>query len=142
MKGKTMKVTGKADISAPELAQGHFNRGEHLFVAIEPGRYQTISCGLPNGRHVTFAFVPGSSEGTEMECVDIHATVGKHFSSDHTVGKEMWTHHLVGFSADGGDAFDTRRLNHARRTSLATLLLSLHHYQNDSDRRAENPWKK
>lgn len=103
---------------------GHFNRCEHLFVELTPGEYQTISVKLPNGKHVTFGFVPGRSP-EDFECVDIHSTVGRHWKDRSTVGEDHYEQKLIGFAKEG-DTFDTREL--ARKTGLATLLLGTRHH--------------
>ena len=72
-----MKFIKTEIVGEPKLAAGHFNRCEHTFLECEAGQYQTISVKLPNQKVVAFAFIPG--DGDEMECVDIHATVGKAF---------------------------------------------------------------
>jgi len=107
---------------------GHFNRCEHLFVELSPGEYQTISVKLPNGKHVTFAFVPGRTPD-DFECVDIHSTVGRHWKDTTTVGENHYEQQLVGFAKEG-NTFDTRKL--PRKTALATLLLGSRHYAGDT----------
>ncbi len=105
---------------------GEFNNCEHLFLQIEPGKCQTISCRLPNGKFVTFAFVKGPDGSEEMECVDIHTTSGQHWKDNETLGKNHYQQHLVGFSK-GRDTFDTRKIK--EKTSLATLLLNSDYYK-------------
>jgi hypothetical protein len=119
-----MKIVRQEHIEKADIRAGQFNNCEHLFIELAPGQCQTVSCHLPNGKHVTFAFVPGT--GNEFECVDIHSTVGKHWIDNLTFGLHHYQQHLVGFSRQG-DTFDTRRIK--RPTSLATLLLSSHHHQ-------------
>lgn len=119
-----MKVVGQHHVEQADLNAGHFNRCEHLFLELAPGQYQTISVRLPNGKHVTFAFVPGSTPD-DFECVDIHATVGTHWKDKSTVGEDHYEQKLVGF-AKGVDTFDTRKLK--TRTGLATLLLGAQHH--------------
>ncbi len=119
-----LKVTAQYKVEAPDANAGHFNRCEHLFVELTPGEYQTISVRLPNGKHVTFGFVPGRTPD-DFECVDIHSTVGKHWTDSATVGKDHYEQKLIGFAKEG-DTFDTRKLD--RKTGLATLLLGAHHH--------------
>lgn len=119
-----MRVLAQHKVHQPDVNAGHFNRCEHLFVELAPGEYQTVSVRLPNGKHVTFAFVPGSSPD-DFECVDIHSTVGKHWKDSTTVGEDHYEQKLVGFAKDG-DTFDTRKL--PRKTGLATLLLGAQHH--------------
>ena len=125
---KILKHEPKSDKTLTgKVADGYFNGGEHLFVSIEPEAYQTISCRLPNGRYVTFAFVPGKRGTDEIGCVDIHTTVGKPFlrerpADDYDVA---YPQQLVGFRR-GPDTFDTRELPHV--TTLTTLLLGDQHY--------------
>lgn len=119
-----MKVIKQQHIENPDINRGYFNRCEHLFVELTPGKYQTISIRLPNGKHVTFGFVPGTTP-EDFECVDIHSTVGAHWKDASTVGEDHYEQKLVGF-AKGGNTFDTRKL--ARQTSLATLLLGKRHH--------------
>lgn len=111
-------------IGQPDLHAGHFNRCEHTFLQCEPGRWQTLSVALPNGKVVTFSFVPGN--GNEMECVDIHATVGKPFKYQPANAEVHYVQHAIGFSGNG-DTFDTRQIK--RPTSLITLLLAHHHHE-------------
>lgn len=120
-----MKILRQEMIHEADIRAGEFNNCEHLFIQVEPGQCQTVSCRLPNGKHVTFAFVPGT--GAEFECVDIHSTVGRHWVDSFTLGLHHYQQHLIGFSKPG-DTFDTRKIK--RPTSLATLLLSSkHHHQ-------------
>lgn len=119
-----MKVLRHEHVEKADLQAGQFNNCEHLFIELAPGQCQTVSCQLPNGKHVTFGFVPG--EGNEFECVDLHATVGRHWTDDTTFGRHHYQQHLIGF-AKQGDTFDTRKGK--KPTSLATLLLSSKHYQ-------------
>ena len=58
--------------------------------------------------------------------MDIHATVGCHWTDEHTVGQDHWQQHLVGFSK-GGNTFDTRKIK--QMTSLVTLLLHKNYYK-------------
>lgn len=102
----------------------HFNGGEHLFVDIAAGTHQTISCLLPNGKFVTFAFVPG--DGNEIECVDIHSTVGQPYKYKPTDDDTHYTQHAIGFSRNG-DTFDTRKAG--KPTGLITLLLNSSHHK-------------
>lgn len=123
-----MKVNPQIEIVAPDLhphSKGNFNAGEHLRVEIEPGKHQTISCKLPNGKFVTFAFCPANSP-TEMECVDIHTTVAMPFPGAKP-DELKFPQHLLGFSYHQPDTFDTRKAD--RPTTLATLLLHTRHYQ-------------
>lgn len=121
---RLMRVIRQEHIKKADIRIGQFNNCEHLFIELSSGQCQTISCKLPNGRHVTFAFVP--STGDEFECVDIHATVGKHWIDSFTLGEHHYQQHLVGFRK-GGNTFDTRKLTHT--TSLATLLLNSTYHQ-------------
>lgn len=109
-----------------DLALGEFNNCEHLFVQLEPGEMTTISCRLPNGKFVTFCFMP--TKGEEFECVDIHSTVGKRFQYKPTDAKidVHYQQHAIGFSRRG-DTFDTREV--PRPTGLITLLLNKTHHQ-------------
>lgn len=120
-----MKIRAHTTISGKDskLENGHFNGGEHLFIDIDGMTNQTISCILPNGKFVTFAFIP-HGDG-QVESVDIHSTAGKPFrykSSDEDVHYEQ---HLIGF-ARNGDTFDTRKTG--RPTGLSTLLLHPSHH--------------
>jgi hypothetical protein len=118
---KSTKILEQKHVTEADIKKGEFNNGEHVFIELEPGQWQTVSCRLPNGKYVTFAFCPGSNDNpTELECVDIHATVGRHWTDEHTAGRDHWQQHLVGFSK-GGTTFDTRKIK--QTTSLATLLL-------------------
>ena len=119
-----MKVVGQQQVEKPDINAGHFNRCEHLFLELAPGQYQTVSVRLPNGKHVTFAFVPGAKP-EDFECVDIHATVGAHWKDKSTVGGDHYEQKLVGFTK-GSNTFDTRKLK--QRTGLATLLLGAQHH--------------
>ena len=119
-----MNVTKQRMAVNADIRIGEFNDCEHLFVQIEPGKNQTISCRLPNGKFVTFAFI--SSKGEEMECVDIHTTAGKYWKDEKTVGTHHYQQHLIGFSK-GGDTFDTRKVK--EKTTLATLLLNSEYYK-------------
>lgn len=103
----------------------NFNGGEHLRVEIEEGANQTISCKLPNGKFVTFAFCPSSTPG-EMECVDIHTNSGPAVPRAKGDGGPVgFLQHLVGFTY-GSNTFATKQL--PKPTTLATLLLSARHY--------------
>ncbi len=119
-----MRILAQHKVEKPDVNAGHFNRCEHLFVELTPGEYQTISVKLPNGKHVTFGFVPGRTP-EDFECVDIHSTVGRHWKDGSTVGEDHYEQKLIGFAKEG-DTFDTRKL--ARKTGLATLLLGAHHH--------------
>jgi hypothetical protein len=110
----------KADINI-----GEFNNCEHLFLQIEPGKWQTISCRLPNGKFVTFAFVPTATE--EIECVDIHTTAGVRFKNRN--GDFSHQQNVIGFRC-GSNSFDTRRIE--PHTSLITLLLHSNHNTTDN----------
>lgn len=119
-----MKVIKQEMVTNGRIEDGHFNDCEHLFVDIEAGRNQTISCRLPNGKFVTFAFI---SSKKEFDCVDIHSTVGPKWNNDNTLGKQHWQQHLIGFSDKGGNSFYTPQLK--EKTTLATLLLSEHYFK-------------
>jgi hypothetical protein len=121
-----MLATKQRNVPKADITQGEFNNGEHLFVQLERGKNQTVSCRLPNGAFVTFAFVPG--DGEEFECVDIHSTVGKRFYYKPTDEKSdvHYRQHAIGFSRNG-DTFDTRKAN--KPTGLLTLLLNKTHHQ-------------
>lgn len=118
----------------PEL----FNGGQHIFIDIEPNKNQTLSCRLPNGKVVTFAFVPAGNSiksSNEIECVDIHSNVGPELPRPDKTGN-FNRHHLIGFTV-GGTAFDTRRVESANPkhvTSMATLLLRTGHYHTAEER--------
>lgn len=74
-----IKVTGQRKVESTDRRPEHFNGGEHLFVEIAANEYQTISCKLPNGKFVTFAFIPAGNStqpSNEIECVDLHSNVG------------------------------------------------------------------
>jgi len=52
-----MKITSQRIVTPEEITQegqrrdpALSNGGEHLFVDIDPGQHQTISCKLPNGK--------------------------------------------------------------------------------------------
>ena len=109
-----------------DIAAGYFNGGEHLFVQIEPGAYQTISARLPNGKFVTFAFVARNSTSEDILCVDLHTTVGKPYPRKDGNKGDLYPIHLVGFCT-GTNSFDTRKID--RRTNLATVLLSDEYYK-------------
>lgn len=112
-------------VTESSLERGEFNNCEHLFLEIAPDdKFSTISCKLPNGKFVTFSFVPGNPKGKEMECVDIHSTVGQPWKDKD--GRTHYNQHLVGF-VDGTDSFDTRELK--TKTGLATLLLNKSHHE-------------
>lgn len=117
-----MTATKQRNVTKADLALGEFNNCEHLFVQLEAGKYQTVSCRLPNGKFVTFAFVPG--QGEEMECVDVHSTAGQPFKYKPTDKDTHYTQHAIGFSREG-DTFDTRKAN---RTGLITVLLNSSHH--------------
>lgn len=123
-----MNVTKQRNVPEALINLGEFNNCEHLFVQMEKGKYQTISCRLPNGKFVTFAFVPG--EGEEFECVDIHSTVGKRFQYKPADDKKdiHFVQHAIGFSRNG-NTFDTR--NEVKPTGLITLLLNKTHHANE-----------
>lgn len=123
-----VRILAHHKVEQPDVNAGDFNRCEHLFVELAPGEYQTISVKLPNGKHVTFSFVPGGTPG-DFECVDIHSTVGRHWKDRSTVGEDHYEQKLIGFAKEG-DTFDTRKL--ARKTALATLLLGSQHYSDGS----------
>lgn len=95
-----LKVTAQHQVENPDVNAGHFNRCEHLFVELAPGEYQTISVKLPNGKHVTFGFVPGTVPD-DFEGVDIHSTVGAHWKDPSTVGEDHYEQKLVGFAKGG-----------------------------------------
>jgi hypothetical protein len=126
-----MKVTGQRHVTdAPERGET-FNNCEHLFVRLDPGKCQTISVQLPNGKHVTFGFIPSGDTG-EFECVDLHCTMGRPFRVEGRVGKWFHRQHLAGFSADNSaTVFDTRQQfdTPEKRTTLATLLLHPRYYK-------------
>lgn len=118
-----MKVKFTTEVKKADVCAGEFNNCEHLFLECEAGKYQTISVRLPNDEFVTFAFIP--SEGNEMECVDIHSTVGQKFTMENTVGRTLFVQALLGFAPKGRTSFDTRQLD--KPTTLVTLLLSASH---------------
>jgi hypothetical protein len=124
---KALRTYNVETCESDALQNGDFNAGEHLHVEIEPGKNQTISCLLPNGKFVTFAFLPSRKGENEMECVDIHTTVGKPFLRDpeREEGALAYPQQLIGFCY-GSDMFDTRRFS--KHTTLATLLLHKNHY--------------
>ena len=111
-------------LPAEQSEPGNFNAGEHIYVEIEPGQAQTVSCRLPNGCYVTFAFLPG--QDNEMECVDIHSDVGPEVARPRGNGDDPGRlQHLIGFGF-GGDSFDTRTAKNP--CTLSTLLLHSRHY--------------
>lgn len=122
-----MKIRGHQTINGKDakLASGHFNGGEHLFVEVDGITNQTISCILPGGGFVTFAFLP-HGDG-KVESVDIHSTVGKQFKYKPTddKGDVHYVQHAIGFSRNG-DTFDTRKVN--KPTGLMTVLLHPSHH--------------
>lgn len=130
-----LKVTAQLKVEEPDVNAGHFNRCEHLFVELTPGEYQTISVKLPNGKHVTFGFVPGRTP-EDFECVDIHSTVGKHWRDSTTVGEDHYEQKLIGFAKEG-ETFDTRKLT--RKTGLATLLLGARHHSGQREMTTAKP---
>lgn len=108
-----------------DLAKGHFNGGEHLFVDIDGSTNQTISCLLPGGKFVTFAFIP-NGDGT-IECVDIHTTAGQPFKYKATDEDTHYQQQAIGFCR-GSDSFDTRDiLEKGVHTGLITVLLHSNH---------------
>ncbi len=119
-----MKVRAHTTIKGcdSKIEQGHFNGGEHLFLEIDGQTHQTVSCILPNGKFVTFAFVPGQ-EG-QVECVDIHTTAGEQFKYKPSDSDTHYSQKLIGFSR-AGDTFDSRKSG--KPTGLATLLLHPRH---------------
>lgn len=125
-----MKVTNQRYVDPADKSPAHFNGGEHLFVDIDPNKFQTISCKLPNGKFVTFAFVPSGTEqhpSDEIECVDIHCNCAEPEPRCDKAGT-YHQQHVVGFCI-GSTSFDTRNRKQVdRETSLATLLLSSKHY--------------
>ena len=127
-----MLATKQRKVPKADIRLGEFNNCEHLFVQLEPQKMATISVRLPNGKFVTVCFVPG--KGEEFECMDIHATVGRHWTDERTYGKDKWQHHLVGFTIGGGETFDTLREQpnptySTPPTTLATLLLDKEYYK-------------
>lgn len=123
-----MKIIDHKFVKNGAVEDGHFNGGDHVFIEVEAGAHQTVSCKLPNGKFVTFAFMPGT--GAEFECVDIHSTVGKHWTDEQTLGRNHWQQQAVGFSK-GNNTFDTRKVQ--TPTSLITLLLASGHHRNAKD---------
>ena len=126
-----MKITGQRKVEKAVIEQGEFNNCEHLFVEMAQGEHQTISCKLPNGVFVTFAFVP-NSDGS-FECVDLHTTVQKTTLMKFGVKVEQptaYVQQLIGFNR-GSNSFDTRRMK--SKTLLATLLLHKSHYPEGGD---------
>ena len=121
-----MKIIAQKNVWRAKLTEGEFNRGEHLFVEIQPCSPQTISCKLPNGEFVTFAFVP-ATEGNEFECVDIHSTVGKKFKYKPEDADDdiHFVQQAIGFSRYG-NTVDTRKAG--KPTGLLTLLLNKTHH--------------
>jgi hypothetical protein len=109
-----------------DISDGTFNGGEHTFMELEAGKNQTISVKLPNGEYVTFAFVP--SQGLEIECVDIHSTVGQKFKYKASDSNDdiHFVQHAIGFSR-WGDTVDTRKSD--KPTGLLTLLLNKSHHE-------------
>lgn len=127
-----MLATKQRKVPKADIRLGEFNNCEHLFVQLEPQEMATISVRLPNGKFVTFSFIPAAGE--DFECVDIHATVGKHWKDDTTLGKDKWSHHLIGFTPGGGTTFDSRAEQpnptcSTKPTTLATLLLGPGYYK-------------
>lgn len=113
-------------IENADLCKGEFNNCEHTFLVCEKGKMQTISVLLPNDEVVTFCFVPG--KGDEIECVDIHSTVGQKFKYEDKDEKTdvHFVQHAIGFSRKG-DTFDTRNI--AKPTALITLLLGSEYHK-------------
>ena len=121
-----MKVIKQEMVNSPDLCEGHFNKCQHTFLELEKGEYATISVRLPSGEFVTFAFVPGTLPD-DVECVDIHSTVGQKFKYKPTDDdKDLhFVQHAIGFSRYG-DTFDTRKAG--KPTGLLTLLLGKGHH--------------
>lgn len=114
-----MKTNGVIiNVHDVHIETGDFNRGEHLRVKIEPDKFQTVSCELPNGRFVTFAFIPGPQG--DIRCVDIHSTNGP--AEKRPDGSMGYAHHLIGFTQGGPHVFTTR--NSDMKCVLATLVLN------------------
>jgi hypothetical protein len=104
-------------------ANGYFNGCETLHVELEPDKMQTIACRLPDGKFVTFAFVPSPSSPNGFECVDIHATIQPNGMNGET---PIYKHHALGFNP-GSTTFDTRKIE-GKDISLLALLLAPRHY--------------
>lgn len=125
-----MKILRQTKIEKANIPNGEFNNCEHLFVEIEPGECQTISCKLPNGKFVTFGFVP-SSQPNEFECVDLHHTISPepHWQEMRAEQCEkQYPIHVVGFGY-GGSVFDSRNPKHGGKPPLlATILLRSDYY--------------
>lgn len=119
-----MKFIETKDIKYSKIENGEFNACEHTFLECEPEKYQTISVKLPNGKFVSFAFIPASEN--EMECVDIHTTAGNEITDKN--GDRKYIHHAIGFAPQGRNSFDTRRLNDG--TLFLTVLLNKDHFPN------------
>ena len=117
------------NVPKADLAMGEFNNCEHTFMQVEAGKYQTVSCRLPNGKFVTFAFCPG--QGDEMECVDIHSTCGEPFKYKSGDSDIHYKQQAIGFSRNG-DTFDTRKAN--KPTGLMTVLLNKSHHLTEHEK--------
>lgn len=120
-----MKILEQRPVTKANINAGEFNNCQHLFLELTPNAYQTISCRLPSGKHVTFAFVPSKEDPNGFECVDIHSTVGKHWTDTTTLGRNHYQQHAIGFGKLS-DPFDTRKMKQA--PSLITLLLAASHH--------------
>ena len=116
-----MRILKQKYVAKADLTHGEFNNCEHLFIELEAGKWQTVSCRLPNGKYVTFAFGPEFNDtSAELKWVDIHSTVGRHWTDEHTFPRDHWQQHLAGLSQDG-TVFDTSKMKEV--INLTTLLL-------------------
>lgn len=123
-----MKLIKQETIKKSVLALGQFNGGEHTYLECEEGKHQTLSVKLPNGKFVTFAFIPSGDAG-EIECVDIHSTVGQPFKykSNDADTDVHYQQNGIGFGRNF-DSFDTRKsVKAGKPTGLMTLLLHSNH---------------
>lgn len=93
-----------------------FNDGQHVCVEVPNGK-STISCKLPDGQQITFAFVPYTADGCP-QCVDVQV-----HGKDATVqngSASLPVQDVIAFGV-GHDTF--RSEDGKRPTTLVTHLL-------------------
>ena len=102
-----------------------FNSYPHLDVEIPPGGF-TISTRTPDGKRVTFCWLPTTEEPNSMHhCIDIKycdAAAPKAHNGD----VELPVMHMIAFGP-GNTTCDTRRSD--KPTTLATILIGDQYYE-------------
>ena len=121
-----MQVIPASEVEKSGYAK--FNMGPHLCVDVPDGWY-TISCKTPDGKMITFAFIPDSESDAGHSCVDVHhATAAKKKIEFNEQSYECACQEVIvfgqGFYTNPFHSHDYYAKNSDKPMTLTTILLN------------------